>query len=895
MIGSKLGPYEITAKLGEGGMGEVYRATDTKLERQVAIKVLPAAFVEDHERLQRFEREAKLLAQLNHPNIAQIYGMEASGEAHALVMELVEGPTLAERLESGPIPLNESLLLARQIAEALEEAHEKGIIHRDLKPQNIKASVEGRVKVLDFGLAKAMDPTGAASGAASASQLAASPTLTLGATMQGMILGTAAYMSPEQAKGFAVDRRADIWAFGVVLFEMLTGNRLFEGDSVPETLAGVLKNEIDLQTLPADVPAAIRRLLRRCLERNPKSRLHDIADARIELDDVAAGRGAEKVHSEVALTSRPGRIRTWLPWVVAAAGVALTWWVTRPAPSPAPPVHRSTIELPAGFELTPRDRAVALSPDGTRLVLVLRGESQRDRLYLRSLEDLEMNDLQGTDGASYPFWAPDGSALGFFADDELRRFDLPNGPVRTLAPALSGRGASWGADGAITFSAASDEQRQGTRLYRVSANGSSTVEPIGPEPESGWSRLPEVLPDGGILYDFHSRETTSKESHLRFLGASSGEVVSGWGELRGEVRYADPGFLAFYRGDLVMVQPFDLRNRALMGGARVVAERVSIDAFRATGHFAFASSALVYLREAPEPKRQLTWFDREGRSLGTVGSAMPALAVSPSPDGTRALVTQPRRDGTRQLWMVELGSGLGSPFTQSDEGGVRPFWAPEGRRIAYWGSGRGSRGQVVIRRTDGTQTPPISPGASAMRGNQVMAPTGWSPDGSSVVVMWYRGVKGNDVAVVAADADAEPRVILDTPAQEFGGTISPDGRWLAYLSDAAGREEAYVTPYPEPGRGWPLTGSGASDLQWTGANELLYADPESRLHIVSFRVGSTGLEIVSRQAVFGGAPLPGPGAYVPALGRFLVAVPIPGQDLRDSLVLVTNWQSEFAR
>ena len=417
--GTRLGPYDITAKLGEGGMGEVYRATDTKLRREVAIKVLPAAFTEDKERLARFEREAQLLAQLHHPSIASIFGLEESAGTRALVMELVEGPTLAERLERGPFPFEESLSVAVQIAEALEAAHEKGIVHRDLKPQNIKVSSEGRVKVLDFGLAKAMDPAGAASGsgASSASQLAASPTLTLGATQMGMVLGTAAYMSPEQAKGTAVDKRSDIWSFGVVLYEMLTGRRLFEGDSVPETLAGVLKNQIDLSTLPIETPAAIRRLLRRCLERSPRQRLHDIADARIVLDDIRAGRGDEAPATTAgALAGTPGN--PWparIGWLAAGAALSAALLVAlRPPPanvsaadaSPAFSLRRLT-ELP-GAELHP-----TLSPDGRMIAYSSAAAGNLDLYLLRVGGDRAIQLTSDPADDSRASFSPDGERIAF--------------------------------------------------------------------------------------------------------------------------------------------------------------------------------------------------------------------------------------------------------------------------------------------------------------------------------------------------------------------------------------------------------------------------------------------------------------------------------------------------
>ena len=454
--GSRLGPYEIIAKLGEGGMGEVWRARDTRLDREVAIKVLTEAFVEDPERLARFEREARLLAQLNHPNIAHIYGLEASGDSHALVMEVVEGPTLADLLEQGALPLAECLSIARQIAEALEAAHEKGIIHRDLKPQNIKASEDGKIKILDFGLAKAMDPTAAASGAGSASQLARSPTLTMGATVQGMILGTAAYMAPEQAKGFAVDERADIWAFGVVLFEMLTGAPLFSGDSVGDTLAGVLRSEIDLDRLPGGTPPALRGLLRRCLERDPKIRFHSIADVRILLDEVLSGRSdRESPTSASGVAPPPATWRRLLPWgvtalaLVAAAGT----WMALSGARPAAPLSVD-IAPPEGqrFHFQGDFGAPAvLSPDGSTIAFGAVGDDATTYLWVRSLATGESRKLEGTGGATAPFFSPDGRSLGFFASGRLLSIPVTGGSPLRIADAPNGRGGAWLPDGTIVY------------------------------------------------------------------------------------------------------------------------------------------------------------------------------------------------------------------------------------------------------------------------------------------------------------------------------------------------------------------------------------------------------------------------------------------------------------
>ncbi len=474
-VGTRLGAYEITAMLGEGGMGEVYRASDTRLEREVAIKVLPAAFTADPDRLARFEREAKLLAQLHHPNIASIFGLEESGGVRALVMELVEGPTLAERLELGALPLDESLSVARQIAEALEEAHEKGIVHRDLKPQNVKLPREGKVKVLDFGLAKALDAPGSAADLARSPTLMNSPTLTgaHGRTQLGMVLGTAAYMAPEQAAGKPTDRRADVWSFGVLLHEMLTGKRLFAGDSVAETLAGVLKGEIDWAALPAATPPAIRRLLRRCLERQPRNRLHDIADARIVLDDVASGTADEGAAETVAPAPPRPLWQRSLPWLVALLGVAFGAAemlrldrLDRPGGGP-PRATRFVVMPPGPGEI---DGYPALSPDGRTLVFCFAPQHGVTRLWLHSFDSGQSRELAGTEHAEQPFWSPDGRHLGFFAGGHLRHLEIATGHVESLAAASDSRGATWTESGEVVFSPSCCAAR-GLRSARLPALG----------------------------------------------------------------------------------------------------------------------------------------------------------------------------------------------------------------------------------------------------------------------------------------------------------------------------------------------------------------------------------------------------------------------------------------
>jgi eukaryotic-like serine/threonine-protein kinase len=693
--GTRLGPYEITAKLGEGGMGEVYRATDTKLKRDVAIKVLPAAFTEDKERLQRFEREAQLLAQLHHPNIASIFGLEESDGTKALVMELVEGPTLAERLESGALPLDESLSIARQIAEALEEAHEKGIIHRDLKPQNVKASIEGNVKVLDFGLAKAMDPAGAASGSTSSSQLAASPTLTLGATQMGVILGTAAYMAPEQAKGRPVDRRADIWAFGCVLFEMLAGRAAFAADTVPDTLAAVLTREIDFAALPESTPPAIRRLLRRCLTRKPRERLRDIGDARIVIDEVLTGRFDEPAAATAAaeaVVAAP--VRSWRPLALglvagAALASAVAVGIARSAPAPAevePPAVRS-------LTYTGWSSDASVSSDGRTMAFF----SPRDgtsRIWLQQLGSGE--EVAIAEGFA-PRISPDGASVVFGRDRAIFRMPAIGGTPRRLA---EGNSPIWSPDGReVAFLR---QGQGGGEAFRIPAEGGEE-RPIrtrdGSRPGLGsswrWS------PDGAHIASFRS-------GLVNTIASTTVDVLElASGELRELARL--PAGSNFYGlawdGDDALLYAWS-PTAATGRGARL--SRVPLSGGEPRTVFSFgptpndielaARGTLVFgTLERRANLFEVAGSDARGRPL-TRG---PAIDRQPafSPDGLRIVFTSDR-SGNQDLWSLELASGALRRLTFDPADDWDPQWSPDGEHL-LWSSNRGGHYEVWIAAADG--------------------------------------------------------------------------------------------------------------------------------------------------------------------------------------------------
>jgi len=789
MIGTRLGPYEINAKLGEGGMGEVYRATDTKLHRDVAIKLLPAAFTEDKERLQRFEREAQLLAQLNHPNIAGIHGLEESGATKALVMELVEGPTLADRLEQGSLSMEESLSIARQIAEALEEAHEKGIVHRDLKPQNIKASREGKVKVLDFGLAKAMDPLGAASGAPSGSQLAASPTLTLGATVQGVILGTAAYMSPEQAKGLPVDKRADIWAFGVVLYEMLTGARLFAADTVPETLAGVLKNEIDLSELPAEVPPAIRRLLRRCLERRPRQRLHDIADARLVIEDAISGEGRDE-GGPVSV----GTGRERVAWAVAgllaviALGTAL-WAIRKSGEAPATPKF-SQLTFAAQFISNARFAA-----DGRTVVFSAAPERSRSELFARYSEDpqarrLGKGDLQLLSVSSTGELAVltgtryqgHNTYLG-----TLARMPLAEASPRQMLDDVSD--ADWSPDGSEL-----------AVIRRV--GGKSRLEyPIGNvlAEASGYLSDLRISPRGDRIAFVPHEFADDNRGRLTVVGRSGSVLTSSseyWGIL-GAVWSEDGDEVFFSALDATDDDSYAIRALSMDGSVRkVLAAPAGLVVHDRTpdGRLLIATrdeQGTVYAHwPGSEGEREVPWLDqsyqptfsRDGRSLlfgdasALAGSFYAVMFVESeglppvrlgdgngtdiSPDGASVLSVV--MDEPPRLMLYPTGAGeardLSVPGFVAYE--TRAQFLGDGRRIAYCGNAAGQPSRCFVRDLASGSIRAVTP--EGTREGRV------SPDGSRTLA---RGEDGR--YRLYDDAEGEGTLV---PGIQEGETVL---RWRA--------------------------------------------------------------------------------------------------------------------
>jgi Tol biopolymer transport system component len=828
--GTRLGAYEVTALLGHGGMGAVYRARDTRLGREVALKVLPDLFASDPDRLARFEREAKTLAALNHPHIAQIHHLEQHEQTAALVMELVEGEDLSQRVARGPIPMDEALPLARQIAEALEAAHEQGIVHRDLKPANVKVRDDGTVKVLDFGLAKAMEPAGVTPVGASRS-----PTITTpGMTQAGMVLGTAAYMSPEQARGKHVDKRTDIWAFGVVLFEMLTGQRAFGGDDISDTMANVLKTEPDWTAVPSGMRPGVQQMLRACLRKDPRQRMGDVQSVRLALEgafDVAAPHAAAP-----AAAPRPGLAWMSLSAIALMAAAALSIPAARHLRETPPPETRVDIVTPA----TEQPASFALSPDGRQIVFVAT-DDKVSRLWLRSLSTTTAQPLAGTEGATYPFWSPEGGSVGFFAGGALKRLNLRGGAPQTLAPASNGIGGTWNTDGVIVFAAS-----MSSPLMRVSAAGgaATAVTMLGPQQAAHY--LPQFLPDGRRLL-FMVLGTTDVNG--TYLGGLDGRPPTRLTTDSISGAYAPAGFLLWVRAGSLIAQRLDLERAALTGEPMTLADGMNIRVGFQGNAVSIAATGLVAYRTSGLAQLQPTWFDRTGTALGAAaephGSFFRPLL---SPDGRRVAVARTDQDN-QDIWLLD--GARASRFTSDPAPDSYYVWSPDGARIVYT-SFRTGRGDLFHKLTSGAgvEEPFLSTG-------QTMAPTSWSANGQFLLYNSLDPETNADIWVMPMSGNAEDRkpfVFLKTPFREAYGAFSPDGRWVAYHSNKSGRPEIYVRPFKsagpnagtattEGGDQWPVSTGGGITPRWRpDGKELYYINPEGAMMAVPMTVTGNSLQ-----------------------------------------------------
>jgi serine/threonine protein kinase len=902
--GARIGAYEVLAPIGRGGMGEVYRARDTRLKRDVALKILPESFASDPDRLARFQREAEVLASLNHPNIAAIYGFEESG--HALVMELVDGETLADRIARGPIPIDEALPIAKQIAEALEAAHEQGIIHRDLKPANIKVTPDGRVKVLDFGLAKLAESSASANVPGNASL---SPTITSPALMTGVgvLLGTAAYMAPEQAKGRPADKRSDIWAFGCVLFEMLAGKRAFEGDDVADTLAAVLRGEPDWKAVPADTPPHLGAIAKGCLEKDRKARIPDISAVRFLIDKAAALTTPAPAAIDPPADAKTNRSASRV-WQAAAMILALTmvvgataWWFASRQVTQS--VTRFFVYPPEKTTFVTLNRvgtSVAISPDGSKLAFAARDGSGKILLWVRPIDSLTAQPLQGTDDAAYPFWSPDSRFIGYFAQQKLLKIAASGGPPQTVCNTASGgtgRGGTWSQDGTIVFNTG-----PGGTLSRVSSAGGQPSEFMRPAKGQIGYWFPWFLPDGRHFF-FYSNGTSDDVAGVyvgslddagskRLAGADTAAVFD-----------AQSSHLLFVRQGTLLAQSFDPTTLAVTGESFPIAERVESIVTPGIAAFSVSNNGILAygLGAGTAAGLQMAWFDRQGKQVEAVGPLANYRGIDLAADGKR--VAAHRHDGTGgDIWVTDLSRSATSRFTfDASQENSSPIWSPDGTRIVY-GSFRNGKGGLYQKLANNAGTE-----ERLVESNGPTLPMSWSPDGGSIVYEVNDPKTSNDLWMLPLSGDRKSSPLLHTPFGEGHGQISPDGKWLAYHSNETGRNEVYVQPFPSGVGKWQASTSGGSFPRWRrDGRELFYMSQPSGGKMMAVDVKSSGatFEAGTPRELFDSpyvnlnhtGTVPGAGGYhtfaVSADGqRFLIPHP-PSNDaasLTLPIVVVENW------
>ena len=875
MIGETIAHYRITAKLGEGGMGEVYRARDTKLDRDVAIKILPAAFAQDADRMARFRREAQILASLNHPNIAHIYGVEE----RALVMELVEGETL-----KGPLALDAALNYSKQITEALEAAHEKGIVHRDLKPANVMITPAGVIKVLDFGLAAvAQDP---ASGGTDPSN---SPTLTMRATQAGMIMGTAAYMSPEQAAGKPVDRRADIWSFGVVLWEMLTGQQLFTGETVSHVLAAVLTQEPDLAILPTRV----RYTVDRCLRKDIRKRWQAIGDVRMALEE------SPLVAAEATVRARSSRL---LPWMVAAPAVmcaAVLAFVHFRETPPDQTVLRTTIEPPdkTVFNVTSSlntSGPAGLSPDGRRLVFSARTADGKNRLWVRSLDSLTAQPLSETEGAIHPFWSPDSRFIGFFADGKLKKIDASGGSAITLCDVPSGRGGTWNRDGVIIFAPAAIGP-----LHRVSSSGGvstplTTVEVVQAENSHRW---PWFLPDGRHFLYWAGNTGQGSIRVGSIDSKAEGKVVVEARANPSNAVYAQGHLLYLVDNATLMAQPFDLKHLTTTGEAVPVAENIQSVGAQRRGVFSVSESDLLVYQAGGESLKQFIWFDRRGKQLATLGDPGAFVNLHFSPDRKNVAVSiADRGTGNRDIWLYDVARTLRTRFTFDPAVEQEAIWSPDGNSIVF-DSNRKGRSDLYRKASGGG-------GADELlyADNVSKSPTSWSPDGKFLLYNALGLTPRGDIWVLPLVGERKPFPFAQTAFDEENGQFSPDGHWIAYQSNESQRNEIYVAPFRgtegSAGGKRQISTAGGSAPRWRqDGKEIFYLGPDNRLMAADVNAKGTTLEVGAVRPLFGPLSLGGGFSQYDVSAdaqRFLFAI-ASEQGATQPLTLVKNWTAALQK
>jgi Tol biopolymer transport system component len=832
----RIGPYPVEREVGRGGMGIVYLARDPRLSRNVAIKMLPEAFSRDPERVQRFEREARLLASLTHPNIASIHGIEEENGNRFLVLEYVEGETLAQRIVRGALSADDAAEVCQQIAAALEAAHESGVIHRDLKPGNVKITPAGEVKVLDFGLARGAD----AGSGVSTSDLSQSPTMAVTATGAGVILGTAAYMSPEQARGKRVDRRTDIWSFGCVLYECLTGRRAFEGETVSDMIALILQGEPDWKALPASTPPRMRALLERCLEKDAKKRLRDIGEARLALEaphEPVSGVGA------VPVAAAPASKRLWIALAaVFAATAAILAWQLLAQPAVDAPVTRLAVLTPEGASQSREPAFISLSPDGRMIAFSCFDSAGPPTLWIRRLDETTARRVPGGDRALIPAWSPDGGSIAFATTEKLMRVDLRGGAPQVLADARTmGRGTAWGSKGVIVFAPGGEGP-----LYKVSANG-GPAEPVTTLDSAQTAhRFPEFLPDG--VHFLYAAIPGRGQGFDIFVGSTDGGPHELLMNCDGVPRYAEPGWLVYTRGGRVLAQRFDAARKRLDEPImRLIDEPTGTDYLGASRVITSREGPLAYQPGGIE-NTDLVVLDRVGRRLRTIQApAGRYTSVALSPDQTHLAVVKEISPTEADLWVIDLDRGGAQRLTS---GGVKvdePVWSPDGTQLAYATNASGQWEVAAQSLAGGRERIIKAPSAS------LKYVTSWSPDGRFLIGYFLSESTGWDLWILPADGSGEPIRYMASSFDELLPRISPDGRWVAYLSMESGRQEVYVQAFPTPGPRYLVSEGGGLAVAWHGSSRRLYYQSATGPVIVELEFDN-GVRVTGRRPFLTGTP-----------------------------------------
>jgi serine/threonine protein kinase/Tol biopolymer transport system component len=882
---TKLSHYHILAKIGSGGMGEVYLAEDARLDRKVAIKVLPADFAKDEDRLRRFEQEAKATSALNHPNILTVHDIGEHDGNPFIVSELLDGEELRQRLDEGPIPLRKAVEYAQQIVSGLSAAHEKGIVHRDLKPENLFITKDDRVKILDFGLAKLSEPVAVASGSEDHTRKAL--------TNPGVVMGTVGYMSPEQVRGQMTDHRSDIFSFGLILYEMITGRRAFQHETMAETMSAILKEEPEeiTESHPAISPS-LDRIVRRCLEKKPERRFQTASDLGFALESLSAptsasGGGLTMLAAAAVAETERSSWRPRIPWIVAAAAVlvALTVlaavYIRRPIPDER--LVRFEVSIP---DSSSEIRTPVISPDGRIIVYVAMVEGKR-YLYIRALDSMTEQRINGSEGASSPFWSPDSRYIGFFAIGKLKKADVNGGPVQVLCDAGTGTGGAWNRDGVILFGMVAKG------IHRVSSAGGEATEllPVDASRKESEQDFPSFLPDGRHFF-YYSWNGSSSTTEI-FVASIDGRERKSVLKNDSNVAYVSPGFLLFARGTTLMAQPFDTNKLQLSGDPVPVVESVAYSTSDAYSNFSVSENGTMLYLSGGAGARQLTWFDRQGKAISPVGPPGSYNDLVLSPDGKRA-ATQRTVDGNSDIWIIDLVRGLPLRFTFAPTSEDDPAWSSDGNSLLFT-SDKDGGGRKIFRK--------IASGAGNEEAiSDEVGPVDdgidWSPDGKNIIYEVAGEKTSSDLWVLAMTGGAKPYPLLQSEFSEFHGRFSPDGRYFAYVSTESGRPEVYVQSFPPAGGKWQISTEGGAQPHWRrDGKELFYLSADRKMMAVEVKLeGSfdSGVPTTLFQTLVSG--FTSPNRYdVSADGqRFLVNSAVE-EASKTPISLVLNWASTLKK